>query len=461
MSTTTDTVRATARGGEASRPPRRWRSLLGGAALTALVGLALGRFLFLDAPAGPTAPAARPETLAQEITALERRVESEPQDLAALQRLGLAYTDRAIASGDPAFYDLATRSFDRATALAPDDPDTMVGRGRLLLSLHQFGDALEVGREALEARPRNAASLGVVVDAQVELGDYEAAAETLQTMLDVRPDLQALARASYLRELHGDLDGARLAMRQAVAASSQSSLDRAGVETLLADLALLTGDLEAAGEGYDRALEAEPDFPGAIVGATRVQAARGDLPGAIERIGEAAQRQPVSAVALLHADLLRLAGRTGEAADADAIVRAVADLQSSVGQIVDLETARFEAVRGDPAEALALARRAYEIRPDNVFAQSTLAWALHLTTDTEAAVPLTEQSLRLGSADVGMRVRAAVIFEAAGRPDQARESLEVAFASSPWTAVSEFDDAVGVAERLGVAVPQGWSLPST
>ncbi len=459
MSTTTDSVRADARGGEASGPPRRWGSVVGLVALTALVGLALGRFLFLDGT-GPAAPPTRPATLAQEISALERQVESDPDDLPALQRLGIAYTDRAIASGDPAFYDLAARAFDRADDADPDNPDTLVGRGRLLLSLHEFSEALEVGRDAVELRPGNAASLGVVVDAQVELGDYDGAAETLQRMLDARPDLQSLARASYLRELHGDLDGARVAMQQALSASSQAPLDLATIETLLADLQLLDGRLDAAEDGYERALEAEPTFPGAVAGVARVQAARGDLDGAIARIEEAAQTQPVAAIALLHADLLRLAGRTVEAADADAIVRAVADLQSSAGQIVDLETARFEADRGDdPAEALALARRTFDARPDNVFAQSTLAWALHRSGDTEAAVPFTEQSLRLGSSDVGMRVRAAVIFEAAGRPDQARESLEVALASSPWTAVSEWDDAVAVAEALGVALPPGWSLP--
>lgn len=459
MSTTTDQVRATARGGEASGPPRRWGSVVGLVALTVLAGLALGRFLFLDGTAGPTAPAARPATLAQEITALERQVEADPNDLPALQRLGIAYTDRAIASGDPAFYDLAVRAFDRAEDADPDNPDTLVGRGRLLLSLHQFSEALEVGLEAVELRPGNAASLGVVVDAQVELGDYEAAAESLQRMLDVRPDLQSLSRASYLRELHGDLDGARVAMQQALTASSGAPLELATLETLLADLQLLDGGLDDAADGYERALESEPTLPGAVAGLARVQAARGDLDGAITRIGEAAQTQPVAAIALLHADLLRLAGRTGEAEDADAIVRAVADLQSSVGQIVDLETARFEAARGDPAEALALARRAFDLRPDNVFAQSTLAWALHRSGDTEAAVPFTEQALRLGSADVGVRVRAAVVFEAIGRADQARESLEVAFASSPWTAVSEADDAVALAERLGVSLPPGWSLP--
>lgn len=449
--------------GGAIRPPRR-----GGArpvrlaallVLAALVGLSVGRFLFLDpssSVAGPAGP--RPQSLEAVIAGLEQTVEATPEDLASWQQLGIGYTNRAIQVGDPAFYDLAGRAFDRADEIAPDDPDTLLGRGRLQLSLHEFSDALATGEAAVTARPDNAASLGVLVDAQVELGRYDDAADTLQRMLDRSPDLQALSRASYLRELYGDLDGALTAMRQADAAGSDAPLDVATIAAFIGDLHLRMGDIEAARSAYERALEAEPQLPAASAGLARVEAAEGDVDGAIERLAAVAERQPVPSVVILQTELLRLSGRDDEAEQADEVARAVAALQQSAGQIVDLEMARFEADRGaDPEGAVTLAQAAHDARPDNVFANDALGWALHRAGRSAEALPFTDAALRLGTADAGMHVRAALVHDAAGDADEARTTLEQAFSLAPWTAFAEREPATALAERLGVAVPPAWA----
>ena len=50
--------------------------------------------------------------------------------------------------------------------------------------------------------------LGIMGDAQTELGRYDQALATVQRMVDLRPDLASYSRVSYQRELHGDLPGA-------------------------------------------------------------------------------------------------------------------------------------------------------------------------------------------------------------------------------------------------------------
>lgn len=443
------------------------RSAIALALLALVAGLALGRFLYLDRPseAGTSNSSAQAQgpglaSTQVQVAQLRAAVAADPQDLRAVQRLGAAATDAAVATGDPAYYNLAAGSFDSADALAADDPDTLVGRGRLALSLHRFADALALGERAVAARPDHAASLGVVVDALVELGRYDQAAETLQRMLDRSPDLPALARASYLRELSGDLPGAALALRQAESAGSGSSLDVAVVAALSGDLALRRGDVAAAERGYERAASAEPGLPAVAVGRARVLAARGDLDGAADLLVAAGERQPSPPVVILAADLLRLAGRDADAAAADEVVRAVAALSEAGGQVVDLELARFEADRGgDPAAALSLARAAHDARPDNVFAADTLAWALHRGGDTAAARPLVERALRLGGADAGMLVRAALVLDAAGDPAAATEQLSAALNQPPATAVAQHRDALALAGRLAVPVPPAWALP--
>ena len=91
--------------------------------------------------------------------------------------------------------------------------------------------------------PFDSDALAVLVDADVELGRYDDAATNLQHLLDLRPGLPAYSRASYLRELHGDLPGAEQAMHQALTAGAGDRFDVATVTTFLGDLAFGSGDL--------------------------------------------------------------------------------------------------------------------------------------------------------------------------------------------------------------------------
>ena len=133
----------------------------------------------------------------------------------------------------------------QATRLAPGDADTMVARGLLELGRHDFRAVLTWG-------PRGGHNLdlpdalGVVFDAQVELGRYQAAVVTAQAMVDRKPTQGSLARVSYARELLGDPAGAVAAMVQAAAAGGGSPTDQAYVQTLIGNLHLGAGRLAPA-----------------------------------------------------------------------------------------------------------------------------------------------------------------------------------------------------------------------
>lgn len=426
------------------------------AAVAVLAGLALGRFTagsttsLGDAPEAP-APA-------DVVAELEAAVATRPDDLEGWQRLGAAYVRRAAETGDPAFTDLAGRAFDRADEITPDAPGTLLARGTLALSLHDFGRALDLGREAVEANAFSDEALGVRVDAQVELGHYDDAAESLQQMLDVNPGLPALSRTSYLRELNGDLDGAVQAMQQAVIASSASSFDVATVQALLGKLHFTRGDLDAAETAYQRAEEALPGGVDAAMGRARLAVAEGDLDEAIDQLAPVVERVPRPDAAIMLADLYRLADREEDASDADALVRTLLTLQSSAGQVVDLELAVFEADRGErPREAVRLARLAHEARPDNVFAADALAWTLHASGDSESALPLVDDMLRLDTADPLLRFHAAAILAAAGEDERAGAELERVSGMTPWFSLAHLDEAGALAQGLGLDVPAAWS----
>ena len=111
---------------------------------------------------------------------------------------------------------LAQAAIDEALQVGPDNVEALIGAGTLANARHQFQEALQLGERARAANPSVPRVYGVIADAQTELGMYDDAIATLQTMVDMRPDLSSYSRVSYARELHGDLDGAIEAMRMAV-----------------------------------------------------------------------------------------------------------------------------------------------------------------------------------------------------------------------------------------------------
>ena len=59
-------------------------------------------------------------------------------------------------------------------------------------------------------------------DALIEMGDYDAAADAYQKMVELRPDLASYNRAAHYRFLFGDTSGAIRIMKQAIEAGSSS-----------------------------------------------------------------------------------------------------------------------------------------------------------------------------------------------------------------------------------------------
>ena len=381
-------------------PSRTARTLLITAVVAAVVGLLVGRFLtYSDTPTFPLPTVVVPDDT--EVRALQATAEAAPDNAAAWQTLGLAATDHAITTADPAWYAVADDALERATELDPDDHFTTIASGRLALSLHDFTTARELGLSATAAAPASADAWGVLVDAHVELGDYDAAATALDTMLALDPDLSALARASYLRQLNGDLDGAIVAMRQAVAAGAGSNPT---VNALLGDLLLQRGDLDAARAAYESTATAA-----GAAGLARVAAAEGDLATAELILTDLAGRTPAPPVITALAEVQQRAGNTEGLADTVELARTVAALQIDAGQVVDLELALFEASFGDPERAVELAELAHEARPDNVYAAGSLAWANHVAGNDAEARALATDATRLGTVDTAHELRMAAI----------------------------------------------------
>jgi tetratricopeptide (TPR) repeat protein len=427
--------------------------------VTVAAGLLAGRFLVAGEDGGE-ARAPRPVAAAgaaAEVARLQTELRRRPGEPRLLTQLGVAYVARARETADPTFYAKAAGVLGQASKLDPDDPATMVARGLLDLGRHDFGSALTWGTRAARANPDLPDALGVIFDAQVELGRYQAAVVTAQAMVDRKPAQGSLARVSYARELLGDPAGAVAAMVQAAAAGGDSPADRAYVQTLIGNLHLGAGRLAPAEAAYRRALDGLASYGLAEVGMARVAAARGDLAGAARLLEPAAARLPLPATVALLGDVRAAQGDRAAAATQYRLVRVIERLNQANGVAVDLELARFEADHardpgGDRRRVVAMARRALADRP-TIYAQDTLGWALRQAGTPGEALPHARAAVRLGTRDALLWYHLAAVEADLGMTAAARRHLAEAFAISPYLTVRDQPHALALAGRLHLPAP--------
>jgi tetratricopeptide (TPR) repeat protein len=427
-------------------------------AVTMLAGVLVGRFLVAgdDGGARPAAPVAAADSGAV-VARLQAELRSRPDEPRLLTRLGAAYVTRARETADPTFYAKAAGVLGQATRLVPGDPDTMVARGLLELGRHDFKAALAWGTRAAKANPDLPDALGVIFDAQVELGRYQAAVVTAQAMVDRKPTQGSLARVSYARELLGDPVGAVAAMVQAAAAGGDAATDRAYVQTLIGNLHLGAGRLAPAEAAYRRALDGLAGYGLAEVGLARVAAARGDLAGAARRLEPVAASLPLPATVALLGDVRAALGDARAAGEQYRLVRVIERLNQANGVAVDLELARFEADHArdkgaDPARAVAMARRALAERP-TIHAADTLGWALRQAGKPRQALPHARAAVRLGTRDALLWYHLAAAEADLGMTAAARRHLAEAFEISPYLTVRDQPAALALAGRLRLPAP--------
>ena len=157
-----------------------------------------------------------------------------------------------------AYYRRAELAFERARALDAADVPATVGLARVHGARHEFEKSIEWARRALELDPKNAGAYGLLGDAALELGDYEAATEHYQQMLDLRPDISSYSRSAHLLFVTGDARRAAWLMDRAINAGAGYAENTAWCRGQLALMHLNTGNLLAAEQVVEQAMRLTP-----------------------------------------------------------------------------------------------------------------------------------------------------------------------------------------------------------
>jgi len=242
----------------------------------------------------------------------------------------------------------------------------LTSKASVLLSQHQFQEALEAGQAALQIETHDAQVYGVLCDANVELGNYDEAVKMGDKMISIKPDLRSYARISYLRELYGDYKGAIEAMELAIAAGVPSHENTAWARHTLANLYLEYGDLKNAKIQLETCLAERPTYAFAIATLADIELEEGNIEAASQRIDEACALMPEFSFFVTKAKIQKEQGNEAafDKTRQELLVMLQEDTES--GHNMSLETANiYLELFGDTDKALSAVTEEYEKRPNN------------------------------------------------------------------------------------------------
>jgi tetratricopeptide (TPR) repeat protein len=322
-----------------------------------------------------------------------------------------------------------------------------VGLAALAAARHDFAGALRDGERARHVDPYGGAVYGVIGDALVELGRYTAAGSAFQKMVDTAPGLSSYARISYLRELHGDLAGAVLAMRAArqVAGTPQ---DTSWAAYQLGELAWNAGDVAEAARRYREAEQLDAVWIPPRAGMAKVAWARGHPLTAIARYREVVARYPLPEYVVALGDLLWTTGDRGSARHEYGLAQAEAALFRANGVNVDLELALFDADHGRAGPALRAARIEWGLR-HSIHVADAYAWALHAAGYDTQAVGYERRALALGTRSALFRYHLGMIELSLGRRAAGIGDLRAGLAINPHFSILGVPAARSALARAG------------
>lgn len=317
-------------------------------------------------------------------------------------RLKLAelFIQEARVTGEhPHYYPAALQMLEEVLARIPQQQTAALNIGQkdllfralsakasVQLSLHDFGNALQTAQQAVALNPYNAQIYGALVDAHVELGQYAKAVEMADKMVSIRPDLRSYSRVSYLREIHGQVDGAIEALNMAIAAGVPGQEATAWARLTLGNLYQTYGDWKNAGLQYRMILAERPDYPFALAALAEVEMHQKQYAAAEELLKKACAIIPEVGYFEQLAELYRTTGRQSECDALLPEIRSMMQEDMDKGHNMSLELASFYSdLQPDYDKALQYALGEYQKRPDNIDVNRLLARIYALKKDTARA----------------------------------------------------------------------------
>jgi len=331
------------------------------------------------------------------IAAARSEIRKNAASADAFNNLAFALIRKGRDTGDEAVYLEAGKALDQSLHLSPANFEARKLRAAVLLGLHQSTEALKLAAELNHKVPDDIAGWALLVDANVQLGNYAEAERDAQWILDLRPgSALGFEEAASLRELFGDWEGAIEFVDEANRRTSANDADeKAWLLTQKAHLVLAGGNADAAALILMEAVRLFPDSQQAAAGLAQARLAQGNNSEAL-RLLEARYRRVPSASNLYDwAEALAVSGRAAEAA------QRFADFEkqgAGHGDATLRLIGYYCDTKPDPSQALSLAGKAALERHDSA-TLAAYAWALYRSDRFADAKIQMDKALAVGIRD--------------------------------------------------------------
>ena len=357
---------------------------------------------------------------------------TNPDDTKSRISLASLYIQEARVTGNYMYYDMAAMKYvNEVLEKDASNFEALMFKSLLYLSQHHFAEGLAIAEKARAQNPDNAFVHGILVDGNVEMGNYTAAIDEAEKMMSIRPDMRSYSRASYLREIHGDYPGAIEAMKLAVDAGLPGDESTEWTRVHLAHLYEITGDLKNAEMHYLIALQKRPGYAYAIAGQGRIALAAKEYNKAIAYY---LQADSLVNDYSFKEDIAEVYEQTGQKNKSDSIIKWLAAAMSqdaksgqqddNIGHYADRELAYIYLKTGDYDKALEHALAEYNRRPANIDVNETVAWVYYNRKEYNKALSYLATAMKTKSKNPTLLCRAGLIYAKAGDKAKAKVILE-------------------------------------
>lgn len=366
------------------------------------------------------------------VAELNKKLEKNPNDIKVRLQIVTIYLAEARITGEhPYYYPAVLKILDGILYLDPNNFEATTFKASVKMSQHQFSEAKVLAEKAQKINPANAYVYGVLVDANVELGNYEEAVKMSDKMQQLKPSLESYSRASYLREIYGDFKGAIEAMKLAVQAGLPGSEPFCWSKNTLGQLYQTTGMMKEAGQQYDDILVVRPSYAFAERGQAQVLKNAKQYDKALLILEKAAKIMPEFSFHEEMADIYALQGDKQKAMKKYEDVVEMLDQDAKSGHAVDLELCKLYTKTGQYDLALKYGLIEYKKRPKNIDVNHALAWIYFNQKDYKKAQEHVAIALRTGSQNPELLQEAAKIELALGNNAEGNKLIAQAKKANP------------------------------
>lgn len=454
---------------DSTPPPSSRISRLRVAALAGCIGAALAAALFFrESPAPkavpPTAPLTSEQTLAliplptgtsASDRALEKslaKLREKTGDASLWVHVGDALAQMLRDNGDEKFYDHAETAYQHALTLQPTNVEALSGLAWVTGGRHDFDKSREWANRALALDKENAAAFGLLGDAALELGDYDAAYDHYQKMMDLKPDLSSWSRGAQLLHMTGETSNAIHLMEKAIRAGGPFAEHTAWCRAKLAMMLFSQGALLPAEQALERPLKAGSKNPHVLLAAGRIASARQDFAAAEKHYQTVLEAGPNHDALVALGDLRAVQGDKNSAEKYYEQVEALEAAQTARTGHSHMAMAKFYADHDrKPIEALRMAEARKLSR--NVNDADTLAWVYFKNGDQPRAIEAIKRALSQKTQDAELHFHAGMIAAKFGDRASAQKHLQQALNLNPAFSLLQAPVALKALAELGTATP--------